>query len=653
MGGIAEDRKQLTIGFRLDGAELERTYWYENGGSDTHRGRLDAIGRDFKVEGNVGPGALSQLLVQGDWKKVREHLREGNLDRAAGMLFEILFGVEPASWRPVLERTFGEQPLHTPARYPLRVRILMGHDPVHKVLLSLPWRTTMWNAAILADSGWTFEICHHVEPGLPISVHAALPTLLLVPEDPDDLGAAEHVVEIKEIFEAIAPGCTTRGDLLQVARTREEILSLLDRDPSWDLVYFYGHGGVINDQLRLKIGPTAQAADGRNVRDLAAWLRRRPPRAVFLNGCMTAQGGWHVAARHLLPDVPLVLANVTTAGTTPARRYAIDWLRAWLQRHEDPVRAAHGRPLDSRRFIDWGVPLVYAQYSTWTTRPGRAPAPPALHRAERWLDRDDQRARMAKHALDLAKHPTQRLEAAIAYGAPGDSSEHISEQLRDYIEQREGQRLHVKPLDTPYPPLAPADTVPFARALRLCCSCDARTDLADLLSEAAPLPSADAAPIVWLDWDVLKDRALYTPLVKRWLEFLRDELAPACARARRDIRVIAFLAIEASDRETCEKLGKVLREIEDAGKFSTLEMGFTCLPMLDTVRSSDIRKFLATHIQDRTLVEDLVQALFAKTGGRYEETLSLLERGLAGEWRVLLRELQRDHGPPSQRSEDV
>ncbi|WP_437566128.1 hypothetical protein [Sorangium sp. So ce542] len=640
-----EERLTLTIDLARRDHDLVRTYVVAAQGEvATHASPFDSVGASYRAGGACGLAALHGVLARGDRAEIEASLTGGELDRAGAALFEALFGAGE-QWVPVLRAAFRQpepRPRPDPCRYPLRVRICT-RDPL---LQGLPWRAAMWTGRLLLDEAWTFEVCCDLDPEHAVDFLAPGSILVIAPDfvGMAPIGTAAHLRDLGQVFEGLSPGHTTSPHF-RVARTPAQIEHAL-RGMRPDIVYFYGHGAVVNDQLALYLG------EGRPepvlLRDLARLLRECPPRVVFFNGCQTGQAGWHSAGAQLLPDVPLVIANATTAWSKSASRFAVQWFGAWLREGLDPVAALHqlGGSASTEGFA-WITPVVHSHYRHFTTVRSSAATRLPYFPAD-WLDREEQRSRVFGYISDLARDPRRRVIAAIAYGPPGNSLERLPDQIIARVESDAGERLHIRHIALRFPEQRALQDLAanLAHGLKLQLRHETTAPLQHVLRAHAPRRIGDAVPILWLDWGVFGEPPLRQPElspehVTEWLKFVRNEIASSCPD---ELRVISTIGLE-MESSKIPRLSARLSAFEADANFRNAKFRVRTIPPLKDVELSDVLDYLEHVDCPAELTHELARLIQRATKGRYEETVRLLKKGPPA-WYPLRDELQG--GTPEQ-----
>ncbi len=640
------NRPQLTIELRRDGANLVRRYHLPDSGRIACQppapGSFAAIGESYRAHHEHGLRGLNAALTLGTAEALDRCLSGARLDSAGALLFEILFGTDEHGIQQLIREAASiKEPHPTPIRARLRARIFTDLPE----LLGLPWRVTQWKGYLLRDYDWTFEVCQVLAPRARIDHRSPGRVLVIAPPEPAPLAGPppptiqveQHVEDLSALLDNVAPGFGATG-ALRIARSRDEVEQALTGFGA-DFVYFYGHGEVHEAKPYLRLGDGV--GDRLAIPDFAFMLRHRPPRVVFLNGCWTAAGGWHAAGHQLLPHVPLVIANGTAADADAARRYALEWLEAWLGRGVEPVVAAHARPKDTTRLSAWTPAVVYTDYETWeTSRPPNTRI--RLARAEDWLDRKPQRAIALSYVADLVRHERQRVEALLVYGLPGNSLERVFQQIIDHIAREAGDRIHIRRLNVPFPDLREPElqAAHFEQDLKAHFGLGLQDKLATALGARAPLPKGNAARVLWLDFGVLRDCDRFNDLFT-FLAFARDYLA---STEFEGFHVVASLALEA-EGEAYTELATMLPGLRGEGDLWTDRFRCAALDPVGGVSLVDVLQFLEDHGCDQDLVRDLAGAIFQATNGKHDTTTEKLREGLRLGWRVLFSQFPKPRPP--------
>lgn len=648
-------RYQLTIRVERSGDDLVRTYVVPGFGVvGEHRGPLASLGTMYRVGDAHGLVALSQLLARGDQAELEQHLRGAALDRAGAALFEAFFGDE-RTFGPVLRRAFqrAEDGIRLdPIREALRVRICTQDPLIH----GLPFRAMMYGGLLLVDHGWTFEVSRDEQPSEQREFVPPGSVLIVAPdyEGMPPIGTDAHVRALTRLFESLAPGFTSTPRFHVVQSFQEVAVAVEGMNP--EVVYYYGHGESEGDELFLLLGEGT--GERIPMRDFARQIKQAAPNVVVLNGCKTGQAGLQSGGHQLLPEVPLVVTNATTAYSRAAGEFALQWLRTWFQDGCDPIEALHDLGGRASTFgFEWLTPIVHANYAVFKTRELTVGPADLAYLPPEWLDREEQRARVFGYVSELARDPKRRVLALVGTGCPGNHLELLSKQIIDRIEIDAGERLRIQPIQVTFP-IDRASSFPEATAsadlgerIAAKLRAELRTDgpIVHAVKARAPRRTAGGMPIVWLDWQVFSGEVssasgrqayLDSASLLAWLEFVRDQLSTSCPD---DLRIVVMLSLELS-KEKLESVNEALRSWEsdpDLG-LRTPRFRFRTVSPLRDVKQDEILDYL--EHADCPIAAELASLLYQKTGGQYEKTVEYLRRG-APTWYPLRDELTGGKAP--------
>lgn len=642
-------RYQLTIRVQRSGDELVRTYIVPGFGVvGEHRASLASLGTMYRVGDQHGLIALSNVLARGEHDELEQHLRGAALDRAGAALFETFFGDEQV-FGPILHRAFQrtEQGVRAdPIREALRVRICTQDS----LIQGLPLRAMMYNGLLLVDHGWTFEVSRDEQPTDQREFSPPGRILVVAPdyEGMPSIGTEPHVRALTRLFESLSPGYTSTPKYHVVQSFREVTVAIEGMSP--DVIYYYGHGESDGDELFLLLGDGM--CERIPMRDFARQIAKCAPSVVILNGCKTGQAGLQSGGHQLLPHVPLVVTNATTAYSRAAGEFALQWLRTWLEDGWDPIEALHDLGGRSSTFgFEWLTPIVHANYAVFKTREIVVGQTGLTYMPPEWLDREEQRTRVFSYVSDLARDSKRRVLALVGLGCPGNHLELLSKQIIDRIEIDAGERLRVFPLQFTFPPER-TSSFPEASASRELgerlaakMRTELRTDgpIVHALRARAPRRTGSAMPILWLDWQVFQgdvDKSengqpyLDSASLLAWLEFVRDQLATSCPD---DLRIVVMLSLELSQ----DKLGPAVEALRSWESDPDLALRtpwfrFRTLTPVGEVKSDEILDYL--EHTDCPIAPELANLLYQRTAGQYEKTVAYLRRG-APTWYPLREEL--------------
>ncbi|HRI63908.1 MAG TPA: hypothetical protein PK156_06710 [Polyangium sp.] len=643
-------RYQLTIRAERSGDDLVCTYVVPGFGVvGERRVPLAAVGTMYRVGDDHGLLALSQLLARGEESELAANLRGVALDQAGAALFEAFFGDEPA-FGPVLRRAFQrlDDGLRVdPIREALRVRICT-QDPR---LQGLPLRAMMYGGRLLMDQGWTFEYSRDEQPAEQREFSPPGRILVVAPdyESMPAIGTDAHVSALRRLIESLVPGHTSSPKFRVVQEFREVSEALAGMNP--DIVYYYGHGESDGEELFLLLGEAA--VERIPIRKFAQEIKKYAPSVVVLNGCKTGQAGLQSGGHQLLPEVPIVVSNATTAFSSAASEFAMQWIRAWLEEGRDPIESLHDLDDKGRSTLgfEWLTPVVHANYSAFKTRAIVTGPSELSYLPPEWLNREEQRSRVFGHVSDLARDSKRRVMALVGMGTPGNRLDLLSKQIIDRIEVDGGERLRIQriPLTFPAERIASFSEETASRDLGARIAAKLRTELRTdgpivlALKARAARRTGMGMPIVWLDWQVFageaeraSDRWAYldSESLLAWLRFVRDQLAPDCPD---DLRIVAMLSLEFSF-EKLAPVADVLKSWESDSELGlrTPRFRFRRVSPLGEVKQDEILDYL--EHADCPIATELSELLYRKTAGQYEQTVEYLRRGTPT-WHALRDEL--------------
>ncbi|MCI5163043.1 MAG: hypothetical protein D3917_13715, partial [Candidatus Electrothrix sp. AX5] len=151
-------------------------------------------------------------------------------------------------------------------------------------------------------------------------------------------GAEEHLREIRELL--------TAADLVygddSCFRIVTDLPSFYDELDALqpDILYYYGHGTGNHQTTRLLFADQKGRTVKTPLPDLAAALQNLPehgrPKLAYINCCQGDSGGLLGVGRQLLPHIPAVVTNRTTAFIDAARPQALAFWESLLLKGETP-----------------------------------------------------------------------------------------------------------------------------------------------------------------------------------------------------------------------------------------------------------------------------------------------------------------------------
>lgn len=646
---MVDERLQLTIHLQRSGDELRVAYY------DAKTRRLDdgtavvswtSIGSSFTHrtpggEEKRGLDAVTAVLDAGDPRTLVRHFTQSDLVELGHMMFYTLLG-NSDRWEPVIRALFDEHgdPRPNPPRRSVRVRIWTSVDE----LVDLPWRLTAWKGKFLVDSGWTFEVVAAAQPGPDVEFETPCPILVVAPwfANMDDIDTDVHIEALRQ---SLPPQYITPTHF-RVVRTRSEIRdAFLGMRPH--VLYYYGHAELRGGQVCLLLGDRTGGADAINALDLKQLMAGQYPYLAYINACKSGAAGWHSVGYQLAPDVPVVVANPTTAWSRHAGRAAIEWLQRSLADGQDPVIAAHvlDEELSTRGF-EWGMRTVHANYGTWRAEPLMSIGPIAPIGLR--LDRDVSRERVQSVVTSLVRSDERRVAAIVSYASRGNRIDLSFQQLKDQIEDQASHVAQVSWRKVSFP-VDRDNLIPgLRRELGICLGAAPGEPIEHAMRRCARgVDIPGAMPLLWLSWGPFgahQAQAIGFDELRVWVEF-GSELAQSCPL---DIRVVAYLSIETESAPH-----PLLEEAVYALAMQHMpDQAFSCdlVPPLPDATLLDIARFLSDKNNTRcppSLIQEMSQRIFRRTKGRYEDTIVLIERAEREGWYSILKELRADEPRPS------
>ncbi len=307
----------------------------------------------------------------------------------------------------------------------------------------LPWVLLAYDGIFLSMSAWTVSLTS--DPGTVFCELPPRPKILAVVPQPDELeatGAEDHLQEMKELLTAADLAYGDADRFRVVADLSSFYAELEDLQP--DILYYYGHGSGNHQTTRLLFADQKGRTVQTPLPDLAAALQNLPehgrPKLAYINCCQGDSGGLLGVGRQLLPHIPAVVTNRTTAFIDAARPQALAFWESLLLRGEPPHRAlsaTHARLGLTTADIRWMTPVLHCRYGDWQATP--PVAPDRSERDPHWrlkVDRVNQFSKVfyQTHQMLLERKP--RGLAYLWYGTPDQGLEIFHRRLSVELQEK-------------------------------------------------------------------------------------------------------------------------------------------------------------------------------------------------------------------------
>lgn len=566
-----------------------------------------------------GSGSLRQKLV-------KDGLELGQA------LFQILFGPQ-IRWEPILRQVYGLKSDDRPTPLHEGIRLRLCTDDAR--LLSLPWRLVSWQQRYLAEERWTIEVTGVADPTLDPSTTAPSGVLLLIPEQDDLLPG--HAQAVEDLLKRVWP-LRDAGFLRRVRTAAELEQALAGLQPH--LLYVYANA-------KDAPGGPVLCLDGDGLNGAAMPLRKLPevfqqarhtPDVVYLNIAGAVDFQSPTPGQHLGPDVPLVLWRRLPDWTPDSPHCALAWLSAWLGEAEDPVEALHQVSREGA-CAEIAALVAHGSYRSWkTARFLDVPQVGPLHLK---LDRDQPKAEIAKHVLELVRSDSRRLIAVVGYGDTGNAMTSLGQQLLYYLESTLGDNAAIRRVQQTLPADGTNLRTDLEHELKLQLGCGDGERIPHLLRRHGPRVGI-GRPVLWLEWGVLPPSTDFESgqeQVMEWLKFCSHFLSHHCPD---DLRIVTLLPLELAE----DLHGSMEAKIDDLHEepwASRAEFWFSPLPAVGHLLRRDLINFLRdtenTNCPANIHVR-VARALHAKTGGVFEATIALMEEAERTSWYDLLERLE-------------
>lgn len=577
------------------------------------------------------------------WRtEVQRAPSDGELDDSelGDSLYAALFGTaeegrDTGILRAVFQQSGGPDP--RPIRHPVRVRIETGEP----LLAELPWSRTSWQGRELWPLGWTFEL---VGPGwaagaadLPDALlKAPCSTVMIAP----GAGADAHFMAFQDLLGRAWTFYRGKPELVADWRSLEEFVHR--RRPR--IAYYFGPAERRGAELVLPLRGPGEP-DRRTLAELIGLWGDHPPQVVFLN--LLGEGlpapGLAAGAASAVPGVPLIVVQTPLgADEAPSRRAALEWFHELLTTGPDvdPVWALHRRGLPTA--TAWG------HFGRWSTRTSSEPSRERI--AHLLIDRKLQKS-LVRNAVDELVHGADRkLCCLVGFGDGEDGVAHFADQLEDHLRRFAGDVAIVQRLVLRLPlRLGEFNEHQVEQQVRRDLALDPRTPIERALAARKPQRTGRARPVLLLDWQVRggsHGSSLVSGALEAWVSFCCQKLATRCPD---DLRLLSCLALEsAQDRHAA--IVQVVHELRHAERFRDRAFRLLSLPRLGTVEPDDLADFLSTTGNTSCpdeLAPLMPELVLARTKGRFEPTVELIERAEITSWYDLHDELAAGPDAPA------
>ena len=384
--------------------------------------------------------------------------------------------------------------------------------------------------------------------------------------------------------------------------------------------------------------------------ELAGWFEQYPPRpaVVFLNVTGLADAGL-TPGQVLGNSVPLVIWRRTSEWEADAASTVTKWLHRWLkEENKDPVAILQS--------VDQSSKLVaHSRCRTWRTTVQHAGSDEPLARLK--LDRDEQKALVGKHIKELARSDNRRIMALVAYAAPGNQLDVLSEQLQAYLDLDLADLAEINWKRLHFPDLRDKLKQDLEAELKLQLQADSGESPGQLLRRHAPRAiGSGKRAVLWLNWGIFgqgtgQQKPPTSKQLEEWLQFCGDFLGGKCPT---DLRVVCSAAIETAETKH-QRLAETLQAFGWQPWCRRPEFRLSVLPPLGKVEESHLYDFLVdgqSHC-DPGIQAEVARRLIVKTGGVFEDLVALIEEAeQGGSWYALLTRLQREQGAAPAAADD-
>ena len=556
---------------------------------------------------------LSQALIEYDEDWLTEFLDERGQLEVGQYLYQEIFGrITPYD---LTEEGTG-----------IELRIITRDENIAR----LPWVLLAYNAVFLSTMGWAISLT--TAPGTVFCELPPRPKILAVVPQPKELEATnadEHLQELKELLTAadLAYGDAERFRVVADLSSFYAELEVLQPD----ILYYYGHG-IGNEQTTRLLFADQQ---GRTVKtplpDIAAALQNLPehgrPKLAYINCCQGDSGGLLGVGRQLLPHIPAVVTNRTTAFINAARPQALAFWEALLLKGEAPhtaLIASHARLGGlglTTADIRWMTPVLHCRYEDWKATP--PVAPDRSKRDPHWdlkVDRKRQYSLVSYQIRTMMREQKVRGYAFLWYGHPDQGLNIFHRRLE--VELRE----ELEGLDVcPFCPRWPDEMENPRRSLEemMCRAFDVPA-LAHIAGRIRTCGSSSAGTpvLVYICHKPLEDPMHFHPkYISTYLKWWGNEFLshlPENAFA-----LLGFSYETTQPKNFRKALYKALRPDQlDLSRQAVFEI----LDELSAVEKEDLLRFIQTHRihVPADLIDKVLEDILHATEGKYFRVLEEL-----------------------------
>ncbi|MBO3708761.1 MAG: hypothetical protein J5X21_20580 [Candidatus Accumulibacter sp.] len=543
------------------------------------------------------------------------------------MLFQLLFGSDPATLGNLFALAFASGRPVEPSYAPLRVRLFTDAEQLHR----LPWSTIAYQGRPLGEAGWTVEFQPRGTPAFPEYVEHVchFPGRLVLAGSVQSRRAA-HFDDLQRFFQrhwpanpaslVSADAPSLRG-ALQVGSTR--------------LLYYYGpasrNGLLLND-----------TDDGERLawRELADDLQRsQSVSLLFLNLVGAAADDALVHGPRLLAAVKgavLFQCNPPAAANAAARA-GLACLDAILVGKADPVVALHrhGR----------GQIGAWTRYTKWRTEAPQLLRNPDL--VNLLLDRHRQRDTLAGARDEFYTYARRRIHHVVALGTPGCRTREFPSMIRRHLVGKLAERevYYDHSLD-----LTPGirDVQGVDELLRRRFRRSPQQPLLDALLGDPQALAGTAFCFLVLGWQagVAQGGAADQLLLRAVADWCRTRLAEelGAERWQGKVRVLSIVALEApTTDELSATVEKLIDQYDAEAASDKAGFHFAELDALTAVTGRDLRRYFGNETicgcddRYRERFPDLL--LGGRTEMPFDQAVSAIRRGEPDNWGNFFDEL--------------